>query len=87
MCSDLSYNALTGSVPSSLSALTNLPFLCVPPSCQRLARVRLMLGRIGRLCSERAACRGMHDCGIERGRCGSRAVAVLSEGTSGMRCD
>ncbi len=23
----------------------------------------------------------MHDWGIERGRCGSRAVAVLSEGT------
>ena len=49
-------------------------------------------GRIGRLCSEcaaceRAACREMHVGGIERGRCGSRAVAVVSEGTSVTRCD
>jgi hypothetical protein len=35
----------------------------------------------------RAACRGMHVGGIERARCGSRAVAVLSEGTLGKRCD
>jgi hypothetical protein len=47
------------------------------------ARVRPGRGRIGRLCSERAACRGMHVGGIEPGRCGSRAVAVLSEGTLG----
>ncbi len=38
-------------------------------------------GRIGRLCSERAACRGMHVGGIERWRRGSRPVVVLSEGT------
>jgi hypothetical protein len=33
--------------------------VCAPFVTQRL-RVRLMLGRIGRLCSERTACRGMH---------------------------
>jgi hypothetical protein len=32
-CSALGTNALTGSVPSSLSALTNLTELCVPPCC------------------------------------------------------
>jgi hypothetical protein len=31
VCSDFSNNALTGSVPSWLSALTNLGQLCVPP--------------------------------------------------------
>jgi hypothetical protein len=71
-------NKLTGSVPSSLSALTKLAYLCVPPSCQRVfVRVRPGRGRIGRLCSERAACRGMHAGGIEGGRCSSRAVAAL----------
>ncbi len=30
MCSDLSTNALNGSVPSSVSALTKLSYLCVP---------------------------------------------------------
>jgi hypothetical protein len=38
VCSWLINNALTGSVPSSLSALTNLDTLCVPPSCQRRLR-------------------------------------------------
>jgi hypothetical protein len=33
VCSGLNNNKLTGSVPSSLSALTNLSFLCVPHSC------------------------------------------------------
>ncbi len=33
VCSELNQNALTGSVPSSLSTLTNLIVLCVPPSC------------------------------------------------------
>ena len=32
VCSDLHNNALTGSVPSSLSALTELAYLCVPAS-------------------------------------------------------
>jgi hypothetical protein len=86
-CSDLTYNSLTGSVPSSLSALTNLAFLYVPPSCQRRLRVRpRRVGLVGSAPSG-AACRGMHVGGIEQGRCGSRAVAVVSEGTSGMRCD
>jgi hypothetical protein len=40
VCRYLSNNALNGSVPSSLSALTNLVVLCVPPSCQRRLRVR-----------------------------------------------
>ncbi len=72
VCSDLSQNALTGSVPSSLSALINLAFLCVPLEPTALARAA-QEGRMGRLCSERAACREMHVGGIERGRCGSRA--------------
>ncbi len=87
VCSDLSYNALTGSVPSSLSALTKLTELCVPPSSLGVCACAAVEGRIGRLCSERAACRELHVGGIERGRCGSRAVAVLSEGTSVTRCD
>ena len=33
VCSALYNNALNGSVPSSLSALTHLGYLCVPPSC------------------------------------------------------
>jgi hypothetical protein len=86
VCSDLSYNALTGSVPSSLSALTKLQGLCVPPLSLGVCACAAVEGRIGRLCSEcaaceRAACREMHVGGIERGRCGSRAVAGLSEGT------
>jgi hypothetical protein len=88
-CSDLSSNSLTGSVPSWLSALTNLVQLCVPPSsrsaCARAANV-------GSDWSALLRARGLsgdalHVGGIEWGRCGSRAVAVLSEGTSGTRCD
>ncbi len=65
VCSLLINDELTGSVPSSLSTLTNLQELCVPPCC----RARGVSGN---------ACRAHR-----RGRCGSRAVAVLSEGTSG----
>ncbi len=83
VCSALEYNTLTGSVPSSLSALTKLTDLCVPPSCQRRLRVRPRRVGIGGLCSERAACRGVACRGHERGRCGRRAVAVVSEGTLG----
>ena len=73
VCSDLHNNQLTGSVPSSLSALTNLEALCVPPlEPTALARAAEQ-GRMGRLCSDLAACRGMHVGGVERGRCGSRA--------------
>jgi hypothetical protein len=61
VCSALSNNELNGSVPSSLSALTNLVQLCVAPSCQRRLRVR---GRGGSdrsaLVRVRAACRGVH---------------------------
>ena len=67
VCSDLSQNALTGSVPSSLSALTNLASLCVPRSCHRRLRVRPRRVGIGRLCSERAACRGVHVWGHRAG--------------------
>jgi hypothetical protein len=81
VCSDLNQNALTGSVPSSLSALTNLCALCVPPSCQRRLRVRpRRVGSVGSAPSS-AACRGVHDWGIEQACCGSRAVVVLPEGT------
>ncbi len=55
MCSDLSNNALTGSVPSSLSALTKLQYLCVPPFLPAALARAAEEGRIGRLCSERAA--------------------------------
>ncbi len=65
VCSALNNNKLTGSVPSSLSALTKLTFLCLPLRHSAFARAGEE-GRIGRLCSERAACRG-HVAGIERG--------------------
>ena len=54
LCSVLSNNTLTGSVPSSLSALTNLVFLCVPSRRRRLraSRARPM----GRLCAESERC-------------------------------
>jgi hypothetical protein len=48
VCSYLNQNALTGSVPSSLSALTKLESLCVPPSCQRRLHVWLTwVGSVG----------------------------------------
>jgi hypothetical protein len=60
VCSNLYNNALTGSVPSSLSALTKLAHLCCPPSCHRRLRVRPR--RVGSVCSapsaRRAAVRG-----------------------------
>jgi hypothetical protein len=81
VCSDLTHNALTGSVPSSLSALTNLALLCVPPSCQRRLHVQpRRAGSVGSAPSS-AACRGAACRAHRAGRCGSRAVAVLSEGT------
>ncbi len=73
MCSDLSYNALTGSVPSSLSALIKLSQLCVPPFLPPAFARAAEKARMGRLYSERVACREMHIGGVERGRCGSRA--------------
>ncbi len=56
VCSDLGDNKLTGSVPSWLSALTNLAYLCVPPSCQRRLHVWLTwVGSVGSAPSS-AAC-------------------------------
>jgi hypothetical protein len=40
VCRYLSYNALNGTVPCWLSALTKLEELCVPRSCQQRLRVR-----------------------------------------------
>jgi hypothetical protein len=64
--SALDSNTLTGSVPSSLSALINLAYLCVPPqpssACQRRLRVRpRRIGSVG------AAPSAQHVGGIERG--------------------
>ncbi len=74
-CAELALRAHQSSIP------VRAPFM--PTTFAHAAEE----ARIGRLCSEHAACRGMHVGGIERGRCGSRAVAVLSEGTLGTRCD
>jgi hypothetical protein len=76
VCRDLNDNPLNGSVPSWLSALTKLSQLCVTPSCHRRLRVRLMLGRIGRLCSEQR--------GMSGDAClGHRAGAVRQHGCCG----
>ena len=59
VCSWLSDNALTGSVPSWLSALTKLAELCVPPSCHLRLRVRLIrVGSVGSAPSARRAAVG-----------------------------
>jgi hypothetical protein len=76
VCSALSVNALNGSVPSSLSALTNLSLLCVAPSCQRRLRVRMMLvGSVGSALSVRhvGECMSGHRGGAVRqqGCCGT----------------
>jgi hypothetical protein len=73
VCSYLTQNALTGSVPSWLSALTNLESLCVAPSCQR--RLRLRLRRVGSVGSAPSA-RHVGGC-IERGHRGGGAAAGL----------
>ncbi len=52
VCRYLYNNTLTGSVPSSLSALTNLESLCVPPSLPTAFARAADVRRIGRLCSE-----------------------------------
>jgi len=83
VCSALDNNKLTGSVPSSLSALIYLETLCVAPF------LPTAFARAADVGSDRSAPlrAARHVGGIEGGRCGSRAVAVLSEGTSGTRCD
>jgi hypothetical protein len=59
VCSYLDDNALNGSVPSSLSALINLSYLCVAPSCQRRLRVRpRRVGSVGSAPSARRAAVG-----------------------------
>ena len=55
VCSSLYNNWLNGSVPSSLSALINLDTLCVPPLLPPALARAAEEGRIGWLCSERAA--------------------------------
>ncbi len=69
MCRFLNNNKLNGSVPSSLSTLTNLELLCVLRPCQLRLRVRPMLvGSVGSAPSARRA--GVGGCisgGIERG--------------------
>ncbi len=65
MCSWLYNNKLNGSVPSSLSALTKLSYLCVSPFLPTAFVHAAEEVRIGRLCSERAACWGLHVGGIE----------------------
>jgi hypothetical protein len=79
VCSKLSNNALNGCVPSSLSALINLEYLCVPPACplRRAAFARAAeVARIGRLCSEQR--------GMSGDAClGHRAGAVRQQGCCG----
>ncbi len=67
-------NKLTGSVPSSLSALTNLEELCVPPSCQRRLRVQpRRVGSVGSAPSARHVGGALHVLG-------HRAGAVRQQG-------
>ena len=57
VCSWLFNNTLTGSVPSWLSALTNLAFLCVPPFLPTALVRAAEEGRDRWALLERAACR------------------------------
>jgi hypothetical protein len=76
VCRNLTNNELTGSVPSSLSALTNLAYLCVPPSCQRRLRACARGG------SDRSAL--LRARGMSGGTClGHRAGAVRQQGRCG----
>ncbi len=82
MCRYLYSNKLTGRVPSSLSALTELAFLCVPTLEPTAFARAAEQGRMGRLCSERAACRGMHVLGVEGG---GAALGLLRRSQRGPR--
>ncbi len=88
VCSILSQNALTGSVPSSLSALTELTFLCVPPSSYWCLRVRpRRVGWLGSAPSARHVGGCMSGASSGDGAAAGPVVVVLSKGTSGTRCD
>jgi hypothetical protein len=81
VCSDLYNNKLTGSVPSSLSALTKLTCLYVPASSQRRLHVRPR--RVGWLGSAPTARHvgGCMSAASSRGDAAAGPVAVVSEGT------
>jgi hypothetical protein len=84
VCRELGSNALTGSVPSSLSALTNVDTLCVPPSSQRRLCLRPMwVGSVG-LAPSVQHVGGCMSGSMERGLCGSR---YSQRGPSGTSCD
>jgi hypothetical protein len=72
LCSDLGHNKLTGSVPSSLSALTSLLYLCVL-SCAHGVCARPYA-------SDRSALRRA------RGELQSRARVGASSGAANGRC-
>jgi hypothetical protein len=82
VCSQLGDNKLTGSVPSSLSALTKLASLCAPfehngvCACGRGGSDRSALLR-----AHGMSWGALHVRGHRGRRCGSRADAVLSAGT------
>ncbi len=76
VCSILNNNKLNGSVPSSLSALCYLQFLCVPPSCQRRF---CSCGRGGWDRSALLRARGMSGVYVER----HQAKAVREQGCCG----
>jgi hypothetical protein len=85
VCSKLSNNALNGCVPSSpRSSILN------PCACPLLATAVVRaadVARIGRLCSERTACRASMSGASSGGGAAAGPVAVISEGLSGTRCD
>jgi hypothetical protein len=79
VCSHLSDNTLNGSVPSSLSALTKLSFLCVAPSCQRGLGVRpRRVGSVGSAPSARHV-GGVHVGGIEPGAVAAAGLLRCSQ--------
>jgi hypothetical protein len=87
VCRYLYNNKLTGSVPSSLSALSNLASLCVPPSSHHCLRVwPSRVGWVGSAPTTRHV-GGCMSGASSRGDAAAGPVAVLLEGTSGTRCD
>jgi hypothetical protein len=94
VCSKLNNNKLTGSLPSSLSALTNLGALCVPPSthgvcaCSRRGSDRSALlrarGMSGDACRghRRGAVRQQGCCGTFRGDLGPAMLLRSTQGAA-----